>query len=87
MYYSFFDRFILQGNDVSAKQAKELSELLSLPHMRNLKELCLDDNEIESDGAICIAKGVKVNHIDLIYLCNLCVLLNAHYTQIPHTYH
>ena len=28
--------------------------------MSSLRELCLDDNELESEGAVIIAEGVKV---------------------------
>ena len=46
---------------MTATQANELAELLALPHMEGLRELSLDDNELESEGAVLIAKGVKVN--------------------------
>jgi hypothetical protein len=48
------------GNDVTPDQAKELRDLLQCPHMSSLKELHLDDNELESEGAVFIAAGVKV---------------------------
>ena len=45
---------------MTAAQAQELAELLSMPHMNGLRELSLDDNELESEGAVCLAKGVRV---------------------------
>lgn len=48
------------GNDVTPVQAKELRSLLQCSHMSSLKELLLDDNELESEGAITIAEAVKV---------------------------
>jgi hypothetical protein len=45
---------------VAAAQAEELKNLLQCSHMQSLKELHLDDNEIESEGAVFLAEGVKV---------------------------
>ena len=45
---------------MTAAQAQELASLLSMPHMNGLRELSLDDNELESEGAVCLAKGVRV---------------------------
>ena len=50
------------GNDMTAVQAQELAELLLLPHMNGLRELSLDDNELESEGAVFLAKGVRVRY-------------------------
>ena len=50
------------GNDMTAVQAQELAELLLLPHMSGLRELSLDDNELESEGAVFLAKGVRVRY-------------------------
>lgn len=55
-----FLSFFLVGNDVAAAQATELNNLLQCSHMQSLKELYLDDNEIESEGAVFLAEGVKV---------------------------
>jgi hypothetical protein len=52
------------GNDVSPGEAKDLRDLLQCPHMSSLKELYLDDNELESEGAVFIAEGVKVRCAD-----------------------
>ena len=40
----------------------ELRDLLRCPHMHSLRELSLDDNELESEGAVYIAEGVQVSY-------------------------
>ena len=39
-----------------------------MPHMEALRELSLDDNELESEGAVFVAQGVKVRNILIVYL-------------------
>ena len=45
---------------MSTSNAKELRDLLRCPHMHGLKELSLDDNELESEGAVFISEGIQV---------------------------
>ena len=47
---------------MSPTQAEELKNLLQCPHMHSLKELYLDDNELESEGAVSLSEGMKVTH-------------------------
>ena len=54
---------------MSSAQAEELRDLLQCSHMHSLKELYLDDNELESEGAVFLSEGIKV--IDCLILSNL----------------
>lgn len=74
--------FYCKGNDVSSTLAEELKNLLQCPHMHSLKELYLDDNELESEGAVFLSEGMKVtdsctlSYLILTYLIS-CYLISS----------
>ena len=78
---------------MSSTQAEELKNLFQCPHMHSLKELYLDDNELESEGAVFLSEGMKVvdrctlsyiilSYIILSYLVISYLILS--YLNIPY---
>ena len=73
----------LKGNDITADQCEIFAKLLNHSCMSQLKEIALDDNEIESTGIILIAESIiqsakshHLSHLESISV-NCCEIASA----------
>jgi Ran GTPase-activating protein 1 len=81
----------LSGNDLTAEQAEQLAGIFSDGKLSGLKHLSLDDNELESEGAIAIAKGIAhLQALETLSICTCEITANGAYmlaravASLPH---